>query len=163
MRIPPVLAIGTVVAFLVGVTIAIPVLQERISPVLDTAARLLLVTCQRGKETARREIVLSMLPPEELASGLAELHADVLLCAALSEPLQRALEREGVRIRPHLCGEIESVLRAFHCGQLAREEFRMPGCWGWHSEGGYCRRRTAGTVKSARNKTGRKNHSVHAS
>ena len=121
------------------VTIAMPVLQGRISPVLDAAARLLVVTCRRGKEIARREIVISPLPPEELARGLAELRADVLLCAALSEPLRRALEREGVRVRPHLCGEIEAVLRAFRCGQLGREEFRMPGCWGGHRRG-KCRR-----------------------
>jgi predicted Fe-Mo cluster-binding NifX family protein len=143
LRIPPVLVPGTVFAFLPGVTIAMPVLQGRISPVLDTAARLLVVTRRRGEETARREIVLSPLRPEELARGLAELDADVLLCAALSEPLQRALEHEGVRFRSHLCGEIEAVLRAFHCGQLGREEFQMPGCWGRHHRGACCRRRRA--------------------
>ncbi len=121
--------------------IAIPVLQERISPVLDTAARLLLITRRRGKEVARREFVLGPLPPEGLARSVAELRVDVLLCAALSEPLLRALERRGVRVKPHLCGEVESVLRAFDCGQLRRDEFRMPGCWGQHSHSGCCRRR----------------------
>lgn len=121
-------------------TIAIPVSQERISPVLDTAARLLLVTRRRGKETGRREFVLNPLPTEDLARGLAELRADLILCAALSEELLRALERNGVRVRSHLCGEVESVLRAFRCGQLGRNEFRMPGCWGAHFHG-RCRRR----------------------
>ena len=37
--------------------------------------------------------------------------------------------------KPHLCGEVESVLRAFDCGQLRRDEFRMPGCWGQHLRG----------------------------
>ena len=124
-------------------TIAIPILQGRISPVLDTAARLLVVTRRRGKETARREIVISPMPPEALARSVAALHADMLLCAALSQPLWRALEREGVRLQPHLCGKIESVLQAFHCGRLAREEFRMPGCWGLHLHGACCRRRRA--------------------
>lgn len=129
---------GTFIAFQPGVTIAIPVSQERISPVLDTAARLLLVTRRRGKEVARREFVLGPLPPEGLARSVAELHVTVLLCAALSEPLLRALERRGVRVTPHLCGEVESVLRAFSRGQLRRDEFRMPGCWGWHLRGGGC-------------------------
>lgn len=121
-------------------TIAIPISQERISPVLDTAARLLLVTRRRGKEVERKEFVLSPLPPEGLARSVAELRVDMLLCAALSEPLLRALERRGVRVKPHLCGEVESVLRAFNCGQLWRDEFRMPGCWGWHLRGECCRR-----------------------
>jgi predicted Fe-Mo cluster-binding NifX family protein len=131
---------GTFIALLPSVTIAIPVSQERISPVLDAAVRLLLVTRRRGKEVERKEFVLSPLPPEGLARSVAELRVDVLLCAALSEPLLRALERRGVRVKPHLCGEVESVLRAFDCGQLRRDEFRMPGCWGQHSHGGCCRR-----------------------
>ena len=130
---------GTFIALLSSVTIAIPVSQERISPVLDAAVCLLLVTRRRGKEVERKEFVLSPLPPEGLARSVAELRVDVLLCAALSEPLLRALERRGVRVKPHLCGEVESVLRAFDCGQLRRDEFRMPGCWGQHSHGGCCR------------------------
>jgi hypothetical protein len=117
------------------VTIAIPVCQERVSPVLDAAARLLLVMRRRGKEAGRKEVVLPPLPTEALARGVAGLRVDVLLCAALSEPLWRALERLGVRVRPHLCGEIDAILRAFDCGQLCRDEFRMPGCWGFHSQG----------------------------
>ena len=123
--------------------IALPISQERISPLLDAAARLLLVTRRRGKEVARKEFALSPLSPEELASSVAELRVDVLLCAALSEPLLRALERRGVQVQPHLCGEVESVLRAFHCGQLQRDEFRMPGCWGQHQGAVCCHRRRA--------------------
>ena len=122
-------------------TIAIPISQERISPLLDAAARLLLVTCQRGKEVARKEVVLSPLSPEELALGVAELRVDVLLCAALSQGLQRELERRGVRIQPHLCGDTEAVLQAFCCDRLNRPEFRMPGCGKPHSPGGCCQRR----------------------
>ncbi len=122
-------------------TIAIPVSQERISPVLDTAARLLLVTRRRGKEVERKEIVINPLPAEALANSVAELCVDVLLCAALSESLLRGLEQRGVRVKAHLCGQVESVLRAFDCGQLRRDEFRMPGCWGQHLHGECCRRR----------------------
>lgn len=140
---------------LCGVTIAIPVSQERISPVLDTAARLLLVTRRRGKEVERKEIVLNPLSAEALANSVAELCVDVLLCAALSESLLRGLEQRGVRVKPHLCGEVESVLRAFDCGQLRRDEFRMPGCWGQHLRGECCRhRRVARNGKSSGKETG---------
>lgn len=125
---------------------------------LDTATRLLLVTRRRGKEAGRRELCLSPLPWEALARSLVELHVDVLLCAALSEPLWRALERLGVRVRPHLCGEVEAILRAFDCGQLRRDEFRMPGCWGQHSPGRCCRRQQfVRNGRSTANKDERKN------
>lgn len=134
------------------VTIAIPVCQERVSPVLDTAARILLVTRRHGKELTRKEFTLPPQPTEALAHSLAELHVDVLLCAALSEALWRALERCRVRVRPHLCGEIEAILHAFDRGQLRRNEFRMPGCWGWHLNATCCRRRAARVRNSAENR-----------
>jgi predicted Fe-Mo cluster-binding NifX family protein len=124
------------------VTIAIPISQERISPLLDAAARLLLVTRRRGKEVARKKFALGPLSSEALADSVAELGVDVLLCAALSEPLLRALERRGVRVKPHLCGETEAVLQAFCCDRLNRPEFRMPGCWKQHSPGGCSRSRS---------------------
>ena len=96
-----------------AVTIAIPISQERISPLLDAAGQLLLVTCQRGREIARKKFILGPMSPKELAQSVAELRVDVLLCAALSQGLQRELERMGVRVQPHLCGDAEAVLQAF--------------------------------------------------
>lgn len=110
-------------------TVAVPVCQQRISPVLDSAARLLLVTRKRGKETVRREFVLDAQPPEALAGSIAELSVDVLLCAAVSEPLLRELERRGVHVRPHLCGDVEEILNAYCQRRLGKSDFRMPGCW----------------------------------
>ena len=133
---------GTHVALPKGVTIAIPVSQARISPVLDSATRVLLVTRRRGREMARNEATIPPLPTEALAACLAELRVDVLLCAALSEPLRRALERFGVQVRPHLCGEVEAILHAFDCGRLRRNEFRMPGCGCSHKEHCCCEERS---------------------
>jgi predicted Fe-Mo cluster-binding NifX family protein len=120
---------GTLSARLYAVNTAIPVLQERISPVLDTATRLLVVTCRRGRELKRKEVVLGLMPTEELVGSIVELRVDLVLCAALSEALHRALKRRGIRVRRHLCGPIDAILQAFRRGQLDREEFRMPGCW----------------------------------
>lgn len=109
--------------------IAIPTCHQRVSPVLDSASRLLLVTQKRGQEIERREIVLDALPPETLARCVAELSVNVLLCAAVSEPLRRELERRGIRIQSHLCGEVEPILEAFRRGRLRPDDFPMPGCW----------------------------------
>jgi predicted Fe-Mo cluster-binding NifX family protein len=125
-------------------TVAIPIAEGRISPVLDTAARLLIVTRRRGNATSRRECVVSPLPVNAMARSIAELKVDVLLCAALSEALRRSLEECGVRVRSHLCGDAETVLGAFLAGHLRQADFRMPGCWGWHQDGRCCRRRRTG-------------------
>jgi predicted Fe-Mo cluster-binding NifX family protein len=115
-----------------GVNIAIPVLNGRISPVLDSATRLLLVTHRQGKEVARQEITLSELPTNALAQTLVALRVEQLFCAALSAGLLRALQRDGIQVRSHLCGPVEAILQAFACRRLDRDEFRMPGCRGHH-------------------------------
>ncbi len=109
--------------------IAVPSCQGRVSPVLDTASRLLVVRRRRGREVDRKEFALGALSVEALARSVAELRVDVLLCAAVSEPLRLALTRFGVRVEPHLCGEVEALLRAFCAGNCRRAQFRMPGCW----------------------------------
>lgn len=130
-------------------TVAIPSWQQRVSPVLDTATRLIVVTCRDGKEFSRREVLLGPLPPEEFARNVAELHVNVLLCGALSLELQHALEKNGVRVWPHLCGPINDILQAFGCGQLDRAEFYLPGCNRTHGAPRFrlakarCRRRPA--------------------
>jgi predicted Fe-Mo cluster-binding NifX family protein len=111
------------------VTVAIPIWQERISPVLDAAARLLVVRQRRGAAVERREVTLGVLTPQTLARSVAELGVEALLCGAVSEGLRRALESEGIRVVSDLCGEVETVLRAFARGRLHREDFAMPGCW----------------------------------
>lgn len=131
---------GTQPALVRFVTVAIPIWQERVSPALDAATRLLVVTRRRGLDAQRREVLLGPLPPEPLARSIAELRVDIILCAALSETLQRALHRHGIRVRSHLCGEVEAVLHAFCCHHLAHDEFRMPGCWGSHSHRNCCRK-----------------------
>ncbi|MBP9900550.1 MAG: NifB/NifX family molybdenum-iron cluster-binding protein [Verrucomicrobiota bacterium] len=135
-------------------TVACPTWQDRISPLFDAATRLLVVTLRRGAELRRREILLGPLEPDALARSVAELHVDVLLCAALSEPLLKALEKRGVRVRPHVCGQVEKVLHAFCCRQLQRDEFRMPGCWGAHPHGGCCHQKhSTGADKRDQKKT----------
>ena len=124
-------------------TIVVPVLHDRVSPVLDTATRFLLVEYQQGKETARREVPLSAPITETSLDSVGELHPDVLLCAAVSEPLLRALEAQGIQVEPHICGNVEEVLQAFWGGRLWQPDFRMPGCWGLKRGRGCCHRRRA--------------------
>ena len=129
--------------------IAIPTFQGRVSPVFDAASRLLVVHRRRGRKLERREFVLGILAPDALARSVAELRVDVLLCAAISEPLRLALERGGVRVEHHLCGEVEELLAAFCAGNCRCAEFRMPGCWENHGRGTVVRHGCCGHVSLA--------------
>jgi predicted Fe-Mo cluster-binding NifX family protein len=119
--------------------VGMPIWDGRISPVLDVAGRLLLVSTEDSAEVARREANLEQAPLAARVKRIRELGVDVLICGALSWPLEAMLVSAGVRVIPQMCGSVEDVLRAFLSGQLTDEAFRMPGCCGrrWRRRGGW--------------------------
>ena len=124
-------------------TIAIPNFQGRVSPVFDVAARLVLVRAKNGI-SERVEVTLADTEPLALARRVVDLRVDVLICGAISQPLQAALLHAGVRVLPEICGPIEEVIRAFIAGNLHESDFRMPGWCGrrWAKNGSPCKRRS---------------------
>lgn len=110
--------------------IAIPIVDGRISPVFDVAERLLLVDVEDGSEVRRSEEVLEDHAIETRTKRVAQLHVNVLVCGAISRPLQAMLLSAGVEVIPQTCGRVEDVLRAFVAGRLRGDAFVMPGCCG---------------------------------
>jgi len=119
------------------VLIAIPNCQGRVSPVFDVAARLVLIRLKGEAEVERKEVVLFEKQPEGIARSLGELGIQVLICGGISRGLLAALEQARIRVVPHICGELDSVIAAFHRGTLTQPEFVMPGCCGrrWETPG----------------------------
>jgi len=102
----------------------------RISPVFDVARRLLLVDIEDKREIGRAEKILEVPELAARARYVAELGADVLICGAISRPLEAMLLSAGVAVIPQTCGPVEDVLRAFISGQLTERAFVIPGCCG---------------------------------
>ena len=119
-------------ASLLGMRVAIPTWFCRVSPVFDVAKHLLLVDLDGEAEAGRQEAAIEETELGARARRVAKLGVDVLICGAISAPLEAMLVSSGVRVIPHTCGPTEEVLRAFALGQLPDEAFLMPGC---------CRRR----------------------
>ena len=124
--------------------IAIPNCQGRVSPVFDVAARLVVVRLKGEAELERRDVVLFEKQPDGIVRSLGELGIEVLICGAISQGLQVALEHAGIRVLPQICGGLDSVIAAYRRGALGQPEFVMPGCCGrrWEAErrGGRCRK-----------------------
>jgi len=95
--------------------IAIAHWQDRISPVFDVSDRLLLIDIEDGRELNREDHVLNCRGPFERAREVYRLGVQVLLCGAVSRPLETALISSGVRVI------------GFICGRLANKCFQMPG------------------------------------
>jgi predicted Fe-Mo cluster-binding NifX family protein len=98
--------------------------QGRVSPVFDVADHLLLITVENGREILREERRLSARQPFERAQKLAEAQVDVLLCGAVSRPLEKALVGAGIQVIAFLGGGVEGILAAFLDQRLA--DGRLP-------------------------------------
>ncbi|MFH1746564.1 MAG: hypothetical protein ABIG44_05900 [Planctomycetota bacterium] len=112
--------------------LAIPTWQGRISPVLDVAQRLLVVEVVTEREISRREVEIIETQLPARFRLIQELGVQVLICGALSKPLEGLLTSAGVQVMPRMCGPTEEILRAFLEARLPSEEFLMPGCCGRH-------------------------------
>ncbi|MGQ9574833.1 MAG: NifB/NifX family molybdenum-iron cluster-binding protein [Thermoguttaceae bacterium] len=112
--------------------LAVPVWRQRVSPVFDVCGRLLVVDLDDAGELRRSELSVDEEDPAGRARRLQELGIQVLICGAISRPLEAMLVRSGIRVIGQTCGDVDQVLQAFQAGRLADPCFAMPGC---------CRRR----------------------
>jgi len=98
------------------------------------------VDLEAGREVSREDAQLGAVGPLERARDLRQMGAEVLICGAISRPLELALDSAGVQVIPHICGRVEEVLAAFINGQLDAGGFLMPGCCGRRRQFGAGRR-----------------------
>ena len=88
----------------------------------------MLIETDGGKEVARQDIALRADDPQARAIQLFDAGAGVLICGAISRPLEFAIAAMGIEVRTQICGNVECVLSAFIDGSLDQAAFLMPGC-----------------------------------
>jgi predicted Fe-Mo cluster-binding NifX family protein len=113
--------------------------QGRIAPVFDVSDNVYLIQCAGGREIKREPKTLNHHDPFSRAREVTGLGTQVLICGAVSSPLETALAASGVRVIGFVCGDLEAVLRAYLSGSLHRPCFRMPG-WVPQGRPAHCRR-----------------------
>jgi predicted Fe-Mo cluster-binding NifX family protein len=115
--------------------IAIPTWNGRVSPVFDTASRLLVVGVEEERECSRFETDISehFLPSKIIR--LTGLGIDTLICGAISRPLAYMITTASVKLIPWISGQVEDVLQAFLTNTLFDPRFIMPGCAGYWGKG----------------------------
>ena len=108
--------------------IAIPIWEERVSPVFDTASRLLIVEIKNRKEESRHVTCLDEQDMPRKCSRIREMEVDFLICGAISRPFSSMLVASDINIIPWISGHTEDVLEAYLNGTLIQPNFLMPGC-----------------------------------
>ena len=108
--------------------IAIPIWDDKISPVLDTASKLLIVEVEDRKEASRFEIYLDEHELSRRSLRIRGMDVDTLICGAVSRPFCRMLLASGINIIQDISGHPEDVLKAYLHGKQLHSGFLMPGC-----------------------------------
>ncbi|MFC1587690.1 NifB/NifX family molybdenum-iron cluster-binding protein [Planctomycetota bacterium] len=114
-------------ALLTIMKIALPAWMEFVSPVFDTARRILVVESKNDQEVARFELAIEELSLPLRVEKLAASGADVLICGAISKPFAKMISGKGIEVIPFITGNVEEVLNAYFSGRLSEPGFFMPG------------------------------------
>jgi predicted Fe-Mo cluster-binding NifX family protein len=114
----------------IAMKVVLAIDRDRISPVLDAARCFLLLIASSDGALSRKEVFIADADPVTKAKRIAELGGCILICGAISWPLEAMLTSAGVRVIPNTCGPLDEVIAAFVAGNLTEQAFLMPGCPG---------------------------------
>lgn len=107
--------------------IAISIWEDKISPVLDTASKLLIIDKDTPKESSRFEANLLEQDISQRCSFIRGLDLDVLICGAVSRQFSEMLEACGIKIISGISGPAKDVIEAYLKGDLLQSGYFMPG------------------------------------
>ena len=108
--------------------IAVPIWNDKVSPVFDTASRLLIINTKNLSEIERFEIYLGEQDISKRCLLIHSLKVNVLICGAISRSFSMMLMSTGVKIISGISGLAEDVLKAYLHGSLSNSKYLMPGC-----------------------------------
>ena len=107
--------------------IAISIWEDKISPVLDTATKLLIVEIENKQENDRCEVHLVSNDIAKRCAFIRRLEIDVLICGAVSNLFSDMLLASDIKIISGISGHVEDILEAYLQGNLIQSRFLMPG------------------------------------
>ncbi len=114
----------------------------------DVAEQVVLVELDEADGGDRVTESLGDTGPHARAQRLVELGVDLLVCGAISWPLEALLAAGGIRVISFVCGQVEEVVQALRDGSIKQERFSMPGCCRRGRHGRTRRRRGGGGLRT---------------
>jgi predicted Fe-Mo cluster-binding NifX family protein len=111
--------------------IGVPIWQSKLSPVLDSARRLLLVRVgEDGSVIDRTEAALTTEFPPKRVETMVDHGVDIVICGAVSRELLAMCVGAGITVYPWVSGSVDQAVESFLRGELPDPRLTMPGCRG---------------------------------
>jgi predicted Fe-Mo cluster-binding NifX family protein len=107
--------------------VAIPVFESRVSPVLDSCQRMVVVDIEKGCEIHRQELNLNKMSIHERIELMARWGIRKIICAGVSDVMCRFLAGKNISLVSGIAGELEKIINAYVCNRLDDTCFMMPG------------------------------------
>jgi len=107
--------------------VAIPIFRSRVSPILDSCTRIILIDIEHNQEIERSEIHLNGLSLIERVSVLQKSSVKTIICGAISDMFQNMLQNVKIYLITGIAGEVEQVVGAYLSESLNDPQFYMPG------------------------------------
>ena len=108
--------------------IALPVWEDKVSPVFDTALKLLVVEVRDKREESRFVYHIDESDLSQKCHRIKKLGPDILICGAVSHVFLQMLLASGLDVIQEISGPAEDVLKAYLQGNIFQPRFLMPGC-----------------------------------
>jgi len=109
------------------IRVAIPTFQDRVSPVIDSCAHLLIIEIDQSDEVERKNVYWGDMSLAERCKILQKIDVHIVICGGISETFANMLRSLDVRLINGIAGDIEAVLSAYKGDQLNSPAFYMPG------------------------------------
>jgi predicted Fe-Mo cluster-binding NifX family protein len=107
--------------------VAIPLFQDRISPVLDSCRRVMVVDIDNGQIIKRTAIVMDKMSLTERVEAFSRWKVDKIVCAGVSDLMCKYLSGKKIVLKNGIAGQFEEIIQAYICNRLDDECFLMPG------------------------------------
>jgi predicted Fe-Mo cluster-binding NifX family protein len=107
--------------------IAISIWEDKISPLFDTASKLLIIENETQKESYRYEVHLLKQDLSKKCRFMQSLQIDVLICGAVSRQFSEMLMASGIEVISGISGPARDVLETYQQGKPLHSKFFMPG------------------------------------
>ena len=107
--------------------VAIPIFQNRVSPVLDSCRHMLVIDIEKGAEVDRETVYLDEMSLTERCGIFAKLNVAIVICGGVSEIFSNMLAGINIHLINGIAGNIDDIITAFLGECLDNPQFYMPG------------------------------------
>ncbi len=99
--------------------IAVPVFQNRVSPLLDVSSRYAIFETVDGHIKQKMDISLNTECETRRVEKLKEIGVDTIICGAVSGCVAHIINEKGMRLLPMIYGPVEEIIEHYPTDTLS--------------------------------------------